>query len=198
MNPFDSEYFTEYDLKDVGFKSIGRNIQIAKNCTIVGLENISIGNNVRIDSFCSILAAGRGWLNIGSFVHIAGYSLLSAGAGIEIGDFCGVSHGSKLYSKNDDYTGEYLTGPTVPVKFTGMTCGPIRLEKHVVIGSSCVVLPCVTVGEGSTVGALSLINKSLDAWGVYFGIPVKKYKDREKKLLKQEEQLWKEINKIYI
>jgi acetyltransferase-like isoleucine patch superfamily enzyme len=193
MNPFNPGYYNENELKEFGFKSLGKNVQIAKNCTIVGLENISIGNNVRIDSYCSIVAAGNGWLNIGSFVHIAGYVLLSAGAGIEIEDFCGVSHGSKLYSRNDDYTGKFLTGPLVPTKYIGLTSGTITLKKHVVIGSGSVVLPKVTVGEGSSVGAHSLVNKSLDPWGIYVGCPAKFFKERSQNLSVLEKQLRAEL-----
>jgi acetyltransferase-like isoleucine patch superfamily enzyme len=193
MNPFNPGYFNEIDLKDAGFKSLGKNVQIAKNCTIVGLENISIGDNVRIDSYCSIVAAGQGWLTIGSFVHIAGYVLLSAGGGIEIEDFCGVSHGSKIYSRNDDYTGKFLTGPTVPTKYIGLTSGVVTLKKHVVIGSGSVVLPRVTVGIGSSVGAQSLVNKSLDPWGIYVGCPAKFFKERSQNLSVLEAQLRAEL-----
>ena len=40
MNPFNPGYYNEDDLKDAGFKAIGRNVQIAKNNTIIGIENI--------------------------------------------------------------------------------------------------------------------------------------------------------------
>ena len=61
--------------------------------------------------------------------------------------------------------------------------------RHVIIGSGSVVLPGVTIGEGSSVGALSLITKSLEEWGVYFGSPAKKIKSRRKDLLEQEQTL---------
>jgi len=59
---FDPGYYNERDLREAGFKSIKKNVSIAKNCTIIGLSNISIGNNVRIDGYCSIIAAGLTWL----------------------------------------------------------------------------------------------------------------------------------------
>jgi galactoside O-acetyltransferase len=192
-NPFDSGYFTENDLKDAGFKHLGQNISIAKNCVIVGLENIEIGNNVRIDGFCSLLAVGKGYLRIGSFVHIAGYCLLAAGSGIVMEDFSGLSHGTRIYSQNDDYTGEYLTNPTVPSKFTGVRCGEVILKRHVIVGSGSVILPGVIIGEGSAVGALSLVMRSLDSWGVFFGCPARKVKNRSRHLLQLEEQLLREV-----
>ena len=176
-------------MKDVGFKSIGKNVQIAKNCTIVGLENIEIGDNVRIDGYCTIIAAGSGWLKIGSYVHIGGYCLLSAGDGIRLSDFSGLSQGVCIYSRTDDYGGNYLTNPTVPVKYTGVSKGAVTLGKHAIIGSGSVILPNITVGEGSSVGAQSLVNKNLEEWGVFFGSPAKRMKDRSQQLLELEKQL---------
>ncbi|MBX7247334.1 MAG: acyltransferase [Candidatus Sumerlaeaceae bacterium] len=192
MNPFNPGYFTEHDLKDAGFKAIGTNVHIARNSTIVGLENIEIGSNVRIDGYCSIIAAGRGSLKIGSYIHIGGYCLLSAGDGIQLDDFCGISQGVRIYSRSDDYSGEHLTNPTVPEKYTQVTRGLVKLERHVVVGSGSVILPNVTIGEGSSVGALSLVSMSLDSWGVYFGSPARKLKARSRRLLELEEELKRE------
>ena len=189
MSFFNVGYYSEHDLSQAGFKALGKNVQIAKNCTIVGMENISIGDNVRIDGYCTIIAAGDGWLDIGSYVHIGGYCLLSAGAGIHLSDFSGVSQGVKIYTRTDDYTGKFLTNPIVPAKYTGVSSGSVSLGKHVIIGSSSIVLPNVNVGEGTSVGAQSLVTKDLDDWGVYCGSPVKKLKRRSKKLLALEEQL---------
>lgn len=189
MNPFDPGYYDEHDLRDAGFKAVGRNVQIARNCTIIGLQNIEIGDNVRIDGYCSLIAAGQGWLSIGSYVHIGGYCMLSAGDGIRMEDFSGLSQGVRIYSRTDDYSGKYLTNPTVPEKYTGVAAGTVTLGRHVIIGSSSVILPDVSIGEGSSVGALSLVTKSLDEWGVFFGTPVRKLKNRSRALLSLEAAL---------
>ena len=85
------------------------------------MENISIGNNVRIDGFCTLIANGNGWIEIGSFIHIGGWSFLSARNGVIMKDFSGISQGVKIYSNNDDYSGNFMTNPTVPSFF--MTTG---------------------------------------------------------------------------
>lgn len=192
MDLFNSGYYNEDDLKDAGFKALGRNVRIAKNCTIIGIENIEIGNNVRIDGYCSIIASGNGWLKLGSYIHIGGYCLLSAVDGIQMDDFSGLSQGVRIYSGTDDYSGEYLTNPTVPEKYKCITRGAVILGRHVIIGSGSVVLPEVSIGEGASVGALSLVNKNLESWGVFFGCPVKRLKDRSKRLLDLEEALQQE------
>jgi galactoside O-acetyltransferase len=188
-NPFDPEYYTEKDLQNLGFKALGKNITIARNNTIVGIQNIEIGDNVRIDGYCAIIAAGNGWLKIGSYVHIGGWSYLSAGNGIELEDFSSISQGVRVYSRTDDYSGDSLTNPTIPEEFTGVTSGKVIVGKHVIIGSGTVILPKVHIHEGTSVGALSLVTKDLDPWGVYFGCPVRRLKERSKRLLELETKL---------
>ena len=189
MNSFNQGYVEEEELRAIGFKSVGRDVRISRNCTIVGCENIELGDHVRIDDYCMIVAASPGWVNIGSYVHIAGYCLLAAGAGIRLCDFSGLSHGVKLYTKSDDYSGGFLTNPTVPARYTRLTSGTVTLGRHVIVGAGTVILPRVTVGDGASVGAMSLVTKTLDPWGVYFGCPVKKLKERSKRLLSLEAQL---------
>ncbi len=192
-NSFNPGYYNEEELAEFGFKSIGTNVKIAKNCTIIGISNISIGSNVRIDGNTTISAHGKGWLEIGSYIHIGGYCFLAAGEGIALKDFSGLSQGVRIYSRSDDYSGMYLVNPSVvPEKFTHITGGAVTLNKHVIIGSGTVILPKVTIGEGSAVGAQSLVTMNLNPWGVFFGCPVKRIKDRSRQLLDLEAQLLNE------
>ena len=197
VNPFDPGYYQESELREMGFKSVGDNVRIQKNCTILGVENIQIGNNVRIDAFCTLSASGTGWIELGSYIHIAPYCFLSAGDGIYIDDFSSVSSGSAIYSRNDDYSGNRMTNPTVSDKYTGVTHATVKLEKHVIVGSGCVILPGVTIGEGSSIGALSLVNKSLESWNIYAGTPAKKIRERSKRLLELENELKKDSDLKY-
>lgn len=186
MELFNPGYYTENDLKNYGFKSIGENVLIDKNCTIIGKENISIGNNVRIDRFTTITCLRNGYLKIKGNNHIASYSLIAASGGITFEEFSGIAHGVKLYSSSDDYSGRSLTNPTIPLEYKNEDIKPIHLNRHCIIGSNSVVLPGVQIGEGTAVGAMSLVTKNLDDWGIYFGSPAKKMKNRSKKLLELE------------
>lgn len=192
-NPFDPGYFSDEQLVDFGFKKVGNNVRIAKNCTIIGQGNIELGNNVRIDGYCSIIAAGDGFAKIGSFVHIAGYCGIYAGKGVVLEDFSGLSAGVRIYTGTDDYSGRTLTNPTVPKKYTGVTSGPVTLQRHVIIGTGSVILPGIRANEGAAVGALSLITKDLEAWSIYGGTPARKLRDRSKDLLEIEKQLFAEM-----
>lgn len=181
-----SSFYTEKELKEIGFKSYGKNLLLSKKTSIYGAEKIEIGDNVRIDDFCIL----SGNIKMGNHVHIAAYVALYAGAsGIEIDDFVGVSARTAIYAESDDYSGEYLTNPTIPNKFKNIIAERVLLKKHTLIGTGCTVLPGVSVGEGTSVGAMSLITKSLEPWSIYVGIPCKRVKDRSRNLLELEEKL---------
>ncbi len=190
-NPFDRGYFETEDLLKLGFARVGKRVKISKSASIIGLPNISLGNDVRIDDGV-LIVAHNGTLNVGSYVHIAAGCFLGCSGGVTLSDFSGLSQGVKIYSRSDDYTGQSLTNPTVPIKFLNLKTAPVNLGRHVIVGAGSVILPGVDIGEGSSVGSLSLVTKSLSAWGVYFGAPVKRLKSRSKKLLDLEQTLLKD------
>jgi galactoside O-acetyltransferase len=196
QNPFDIGYYNETDLLKFGFKSVGSNVKISKNCIIRGLYNISIGDNVIIDAFCSIIATGDCELKIGSFIHIGAYCHLLANAGIEIGDFSGLSQGVKIYSKTDDYSGNSLTNPTIPSKFKTLKRGKVSIGEHTIIGANSVVLPGLNIGDGVAIGALSLVTTNLGPWYIYYGNPLKKGLPRSRKLLSQREIFMEEYSEL--
>jgi len=66
-----------------------------------------------------------------------------------------------------------------------VTGGEVRIGKYVQLGSGCTVMPAVNIGEGVTVGAMSLILHGLDPWKIYKGIPAIYHKERSKSLLQK-------------
>lgn len=187
MNPFDTGYYTSDELRDFGFAHVGENVAIAKNCTIIGLPNIWLGEGTRIDAFCSIIATGP--LVFDGRNHIGGHCHLVTRGGLTVGTYSGFSQGVKIYTASDDYSGRSMAGPCVPEEFTNYSVAAIDVGKHVIVGAGSVVLPGAHLGEGVTVGAMSLVTKPLDPWGVYFGTPAKRLKDRRRDLLALEAQL---------
>lgn len=187
-NPFDPGYLTEDDLCHAGFQALGRHIRIARTCTIMGLHHIALGDHVCIDGYCVILA-GKGFLRMGAHTYIGSHGFLSAGSGIVMEEFATLAQGVRLYSRSDDYSGNHLTPSTLPAQYTGVKQGQVTLQRHVIIGSGSVVLPGATLEEGVAVGALSLVNKRLAAWGIYGGSPAKWIKERSRQLLELEKKL---------
>jgi galactoside O-acetyltransferase len=50
-NPFDTGYYSSAELRAFPFARVGETCLVARNCTIVGLPNITLGDDVRIDSY---------------------------------------------------------------------------------------------------------------------------------------------------
>ncbi|MDD6339492.1 MAG: acyltransferase [Butyrivibrio sp.] len=184
-----TSFYSEEELKSIGFKKIGSNVLISKKASIYGASKMVIGNNVRVDDFCVL----SGNITLGNYIHIAVYSALFGGnAGITMEDFSGLSSKCVIYAESDDYSGEKLTNPTVPEEYLGIISEEVVLKKHVIIGSGTTILPGVNIGTGTAVGSMSLVNKSLEEWGIYAGIPCKRKKDRSKNLLELEQKMKKD------
>ena len=184
-------FLTEEELRKYPFKSLGKNVKIHSRAIICGVENVIIGDNSRVDDYAIILATDE--VSLGSYVHIPGFCFLGGKYGIRIDDFTSLAPGVKIFSSSDDYSGQFMTGPLVPSECSGGDKGQVVIGRHVVLGANTVVLPGLTVGEGSSVGAQSLVKKDLEPWGMYAGVPAKQIGQRKKDLLKLEERVKKEI-----
>jgi galactoside O-acetyltransferase len=182
MNPFDPGYYSSLELRSFGFARVGENCMVARNCTVIGLANITLGDHVRIDGFTSLIAP-KGRIKIGSYVHIAGGCMLGARGGIELGDFSSLSQGVRIFTAIDDFSGNHLSNATVPEDLTGVQAAPVSIGRYVPIGSGSIVLPGAVVGEGAAVAAMSLVAQSLQEWTIYAGNPAKPTGKRSRKLL---------------
>ncbi|WP_329415645.1 acyltransferase [Acinetobacter indicus] len=185
-------FLTEEQIKAMGFRHVGKNCLLSDKASYYNCNNIIIGNNVRIDDFC-VLSAGIGGIEIGSHIHIAVYSSLIGAGKIVLKDFCNISSKVAIYSSNDDYSGQFMTNPTVPSQYTNVTSSDVVIGKHVIVGSGSVILPGVTLERGVAIGALSLVNKNCTEFSVYMGTPAKKIKERKRDLLELEKQFLNSI-----
>ena len=174
------------------FRRVGSDVTIWPAARIISPERISLGDSVIIDDFVMLMAGAE--TTIGSFVHIGAFSSMMGGGRLVIEDFAGISGGVRLYTGNEDYSGDSLLGPAVPYPYRIPVRGEIHLEKHCSVGANTVVLPNVTIGEGAIVGANSLVRKDCKPWTVYFGLPAQPVGLRRKdRILELEQQLRAEL-----
>lgn len=179
-------WLTNSEISALGLKC-GKGVLVSSRASLYGCSNIEIGDYSRIDDFC-VLSAGEGGISIGRNVHVAIYSSLVGSASIVLNDFSGLSSHVSIYSSSDDYSGQFMTNPTVNPEFTNVKHANVCVGRHVIIGSGSVVLPGVTLAEGAAIGALSLVNKDCDPFTVYTGNPIRRLKARSQKLLDLEAQ----------
>ncbi len=160
-------------------KSCGDDTFVSANVEIRRPQLVSIGSHTAIDSGFYLTTSAE----IGDYVHLAPYITIIGGAKglVVFKDFSTLAAGSRVICGSDEHKGYGLVGPTIPDEFKDrMKLAPVVFERCANIGTNVVIMPGVTLGEGSVVGACSLVNKSTDPWGVYVGIPAVKVGERKR------------------
>lgn len=137
---------------------------------ILGLSNIKFHSPVMIDDFVFINASKSAGMEIGPYVHIAVGSSISGAGKFVMREFSGLSQGSRVHTSTDDYTSGGFGNPTIPNEFRNVRSSDVILERFAIIGANTVVLPGVKFGEGSSVGANSVISRNVPAWQVVGGV----------------------------
>ena len=176
-------YYTNEQLKELGFKYIGKNVKISDKASIYNYNKIEIGDNSRIDDFCVI----SGNIKIGRNVHITPMCLAAGGEkGITFEDFTTIAYGVQVFTQSDDYSGKTMTNSTIPKEYKNEFMQEVILKRYSIVGAGSIIMPGVILAEGTSIGAMSLVLKSTEAWGIYIGNPSKRLKDRKKDLLELE------------
>jgi acetyltransferase-like isoleucine patch superfamily enzyme len=100
-------------------------------------------------------------LKLGKETDIGAFTYINAKYGVVIEDGVQIGSQCSIYSIStiDDKRGKVV------------------LKKNCKIGSHSLIMPGVTIGENSIVGAFSLVNKDIPANVVAFGIPAKVVKN---------------------
>jgi len=93
--------------------------------------------------------------DIGAFTYINATEGCVAEDGVKIGSHCSIYSVSTIDGRK----------------------GKIVLKKNCKIGTHSVIMPGVTVGENSIIGALSFVNKDIPDNVIAFGIPAKVVKN---------------------
>lgn len=89
--------------------------------------------------------------DIGAFTYINAKNTVVIGDGAQIGSHCSIYSVSTIDGKE----------------------GKVELKKNCKIGSHSVIMPGVSVGENSVIGALSFVNKDIPPNVIACGVPAK-------------------------
>ena len=165
------------------FKYLGFNTTIYPTAKLIEPENLSIGDESIIADFCFIYAVGKG-INIGNFCHITEHCIIQAGGLVNIGDFSALGPRTTILAASDDYEGNGLIGLKVLGNYRNTQFKDVIIGRHAHIGMGSIIMPGVTLGDGCSIGAGSLVTKSMPEWTICYGSPCKpiKAKPHEKQL----------------
>src|SRR6185436_9820976 len=114
-----------------------------------------IGDHCIIDDFNYISSS----LSTGDYCHIGANGVLTGGtAHVQLGHFVNIAPGCRLIGVSNDFSGGGLVGAAIPEEFAGLSVlGDITLADHVLLGTGTTILGPVTLPEGVSTGAMSLI-----------------------------------------
>jgi len=122
-------------------------------------------------------------------VHVSCFTSIAGGGSVTLEDYCGLSAGCRLISGSEDFMGEGMTNPCVPEKYRSVSRSFIKICKHAILGTNTIVYPGITIEEGVATGASAVVNKDLEAWGLYMGAPAKRIKTRPNEKIFELEKL---------
>ena len=150
-------------------KSSGKNIYFDSGVTVLGPENIEIGENIFFMKNSFLYANEGGVIKIGNnFALNSNTQLGASGGSIYIGD--NVLIGPNCVLRAADHVFASLEKP---IRFQGHQGGVITIEDDVWIGANCVILKDVTIGRGSVVAAGAVVTKSVEPFSIIAGVPAK-------------------------
>lgn len=135
---------------------------------ILNEGSITIGDRTVMHSHLApidLQAVNGGSIHIGDWCLVNYGTIISASEKVSIGDHCLIGHGVILMdsSQHDDHR---------PAK-----SGPVIVESHAWLGDRVIVLPAVTIGEGSVVGAGSVVVKDVPPYCLAAGNPARVVKE---------------------
>jgi len=159
-----------------------QNLRIEGPVKIIRPDRLTLGNNVLIHSNCVLYCSGsapdyrtEGRIVIGNNVELGwGCVLHGGGAQIIIKDFAIIGAGAILISEMYSY--EDLN---VPAQQQRKIMGDIVIEENASVGANAVILPGVTVGRSSIVGAGAVVTDEIPSFSVAVGVPARVIKQRE-------------------
>tara|TARA_R110000824_G_scaffold106610_17_gene252118 strand:- start:2778 stop:3305 length:528 start_codon:yes stop_codon:yes gene_type:complete len=162
----------------VEYKIRGEDLFVADTAIIKHPNRIELGHHVAIDHFVYFSTSGV----IGDYVHIAPSVTIIGGIDsmLFMEDFSGVAANSTIICSSDDFT-KGMMNPQIPIKYRNTKIGEVIIKRFACVGVNCVVMPSITLGEGSVIGAGSVVTKDTKPWGIYIGSPAKLVGMRDKK-----------------
>lgn len=124
-------------------------------------------------------------ITIGDYVHIASAVMFMGNGEVTLKPFSGLSPFVLVMTSTDDFSGNFLTGPTVSSRYVRIDSRPIVIGRHAVVGARSVILPGVHIGDYAAIGAMSLVRHDVPDGEIWGGNPLRFINHRNVTRLKE-------------
>ena len=155
-------------------KSFGSGVRIGAGVGFKHLNTFEIGNNVFIGAQSYIQGRFDGKCVLGDKVWIGPQSYFDA-RDLIIEEYVGWGPGAKVLGSS--HTAEPMD---IPIIMTDLVIKPVVIGAWADIGTCAVILPGVTIGQGSIVGAGAVVTVDVPPFAVVAGVPAKFLRWRDK------------------
>jgi acetyltransferase-like isoleucine patch superfamily enzyme len=153
--------------------AIGENVVIEHGALILKPERVKIGSNVYVGHYAILRGYDTNDLVIGNDTWIGQFCYINSAGGVEIG--CRVGVGPYVKMMSSEHAEE---GRDVPVLFCDLEFARVKVEDDSDIGMGAIILPGVTVGKGSIVGAGAVVTRDVEPYSIVAGVPARKIGER--------------------
>jgi acetyltransferase-like isoleucine patch superfamily enzyme len=150
-----------------GARKFGNGVRIAGGVHFRHLETFEVGDGVFIGAQAFIQGRFDGLTKIGNQVWIGPQAYFDA-RDLILEDYVGWGPGAKVLGSA--HTGLPIDQPIIE---TDLEIQPVRVEAWADIGTNAVLLPGVTVGKGSIVGAGAVVTRDVPPFAIVAGVPAR-------------------------
>lgn len=147
------------------------NITLASNVSVdptTSINNIVIGEGVKIAKRCSLFGSTDNFLEIGKDSYIGMNTIINGyKAKISIGSNVSIAQCVNIMADSGPNASQEMQ------EFFPLVEGEVIIGNHCWIGANSIIMPNVELGEFCVVAANSFVNKSFEAYSIIGGNPAK-------------------------
>lgn len=145
----------------------GDGLRVGTGATFMHLDRCSIGSQVFIGANSVLQGRFDGRCEIGDHTWIGPQAYMDA-RDLVIEEYVGWGPGAKILGST--HVGLPLD---VPIIQTDLRIAPVRIEAWADVGTGAVILPGVTIGRGSIIGAGAVVTRDVPPFSIAAGVPAK-------------------------